>query len=82
MLLQEVDLLCPEVEALRERFNFVPRWRVDDVMVSYAPPGGSVGAHVDSYDVFLLQGLGERRWSIEGAPRAAADEQLQRGPEV
>jgi 50S ribosomal protein L16 3-hydroxylase len=47
-----------------ERFNFIPSWRVDDVMVSYAPDQGTVGPHSDQYDVFLLQGLGKRRWQI------------------
>jgi len=67
LLVQGVDLWEPEVAALRERFRFVPDWRLDDVMVSYAPPGGGVGPHVDQYDVFLLQGLGRRRWRIGGA---------------
>jgi 50S ribosomal protein L16 3-hydroxylase len=47
-----------------ERFDFIPHARVDDLMVSYAVPGGGVGPHVDSYDVFLLQGRGRRRWRI------------------
>lgn len=67
LLVQGVDLWEPEVAALRERFRFVPDWRLDDVMVSYAPAGGGVGAHIDQYDVFLLQGLGRRRWRIGGA---------------
>lgn len=67
LLVQEVDRLIPAAAALLERFRFVPDWRVDDVMVSYAPEGGSVGPHVDSYDVFLLQGAGRRRWQV-GAP--------------
>jgi 50S ribosomal protein L16 3-hydroxylase len=67
LLVQGVDLWEPAVAALRDRFRFVPDWRLDDVMVSYAPPGGGVGAHVDRYDVFLLQGLGRRRWRIGGA---------------
>lgn len=67
LLVQGVDLWEPAVAELRDRFRFVPDWRLDDVMVSYAPPGGGVGAHVDQYDVFLLQGLGRRRWRIGGA---------------
>lgn len=67
LLVQGLDLWEPAVAALRDRFRFVPDWRLDDVMVSYAPPGGGVGAHVDQYDVFLLQGLGRRRWRIGGA---------------
>lgn len=62
VLVQEVDRLIPEVADLLDAFAFVPKWRMDDVMVSYAPTGGNVGAHIDNYDVFLLQGLGERRW--------------------
>lgn len=71
LLVQDVDRWDPEVRALLRLVDFLPRWRIDDVMVSYAVPGGSVGAHVDQYDVFLLQGLGQRRWQIdarEGAP--------------
>src|SRR6185437_11852169 len=49
---------------------FLPSWRIDDVMVSYAEPGGGVGAHVDQYDVFLLQGLGQRHWAISDDPLA------------
>lgn len=64
LLVRHVDKLLPEVAALLEPFDFLPRWRIDDVMVSYAAPGGSVGPHVDQYDVFLLQGRGRRRWQI------------------
>lgn len=65
LLVQDVDKLVNDVAALRDAFRFVPQWRVDDVMVSYAVDGGSVGAHVDRYDVFLLQGAGRRRWLID-----------------
>ena len=68
LLVQEVDRFVPGVRALLDLFDFIPRWRVDDVMVSYAPPEGGVGAHIDHYDVFLLQGLGRRRWRIGNAP--------------
>ncbi len=68
LLVQGVDRLIPEVEALLDNFRFLPSWRIDDVMVSYAPAHGGVGAHIDSYDVFLLQGLGRRRWRIGAAP--------------
>jgi 50S ribosomal protein L16 3-hydroxylase len=70
LLVQDVDKWDADVAALLPRFSFLPRWRIDDVMVSYAVDGGSVGAHVDNYDVFLLQGLGRRRWSISTDPRA------------
>ncbi|MGM0982387.1 MAG: JmjC domain-containing protein [Pseudomonadota bacterium] len=66
LLIQAVDHYVPEVAELLEAFDFLPRWRLDDIMVSYAPPGGSVGPHVDQYDVFLLQGSGQRRWQLGG----------------
>lgn len=64
LLVQAVDHYSEEVAALRHLVDFLPRWRVDDVMVSYAVDGGSVGPHYDNYDVFLLQGEGVRRWRI------------------
>src|SRR5690606_2927331 len=64
LLVQDVDKWDADVAALLGHFDFLPSWRVDDVMVSYAEDGGSVGAHVDQYDVFLIQGLGRRRWQI------------------
>ena len=66
LLVQAVDQHVPQVAALLEPFRFIPDWRIDDVMVSYAADGGGVGAHFDQYDVFLLQGLGQRRWQIGG----------------
>lgn len=64
LLVQAVDHYIPAVAALRKLVDFLPQWRVDDVMVSYATDGGSVGPHYDNYDVFLLQGEGERRWQL------------------
>jgi 50S ribosomal protein L16 3-hydroxylase len=64
LLVQSVDHHLASVAALLEPFRFVPNWRIDDVMVSYAVDGGGVGAHFDHYDVFLLQGLGRRRWEL------------------
>ncbi|MEO0422738.1 MAG: cupin domain-containing protein [Pseudomonadota bacterium] len=64
LLVQGLDLWVPEVAALLDRFDFIPRWRLDDVMASLAAPGGSVGPHFDQYDVFLLQVVGERRWQV------------------
>jgi len=55
LLVQGVDLWVPEVQELLQRFDFLPPWRLDDIMVSFACPGGSVGPHFDQYDVFLLQ---------------------------
>ena len=64
LLIQSCNLHIEAFAQLLERFHFIPNWRVDDVMVSYAAPGGSVGPHTDNYDVFLLQAQGVRRWSI------------------
>lgn len=64
LLVQEVNHWLPEGEALLQQFDFIPHARLDDLMVSYAAPGGGVGPHFDSYDVFLLQGYGERCWEI------------------
>jgi 50S ribosomal protein L16 3-hydroxylase len=64
LLVQGVDLQDDGVHALMQQFRFVPDARLDDVMISYASDGGGVGPHVDSYDVFLLQAHGQRRWRI------------------
>lgn len=64
LLVQELNHHLPEAAALLQRFDFIPYARLDDLMVSYAPEGGGVGPHFDSYDVFLLQGQGKRRWRI------------------
>lgn len=69
VLVQEVDKHVPAVADLFDQFQFLPNWRKDDVMVSFATHDAGVGAHTDSYDVFLLQGSGRRRWEI-GAPAA------------
>jgi 50S ribosomal protein L16 3-hydroxylase len=77
LLVQDVDKWDADVAALLPAFSFLPRWRIDDVMVSFAAPGGSVGAHVDQYDVFLLQGQGRRRWQVD-----ASESMGQRAPPV
>lgn len=64
LLVQSVDQFVPEVAELLEHFRFLPSWRIDDIMVSFAAPGGGVGPHYDNYDVFLLQAHGQRRWKI------------------
>jgi len=64
MLVQGVDLHDDGVHQLMQQFRFVPDARLDDVMISYATNGGGVGPHFDSYDVFLLQAQGQRRWRI------------------
>ncbi|WP_045859965.1 cupin domain-containing protein [Teredinibacter purpureus] len=64
LLIQHADLLDPELNQLLEAFRFIPNWRLDDIMLSYAADGGSVGPHFDYYDVFLLQAQGTRRWRL------------------
>jgi 50S ribosomal protein L16 3-hydroxylase len=73
LLVQECNKHVPELALLLEQFSFISNWRIDDVMVSYAAPQGSVGPHVDQYDVFLLQGLGQRRWQINTNKAAHLD---------
>jgi 50S ribosomal protein L16 3-hydroxylase len=64
VLVQGLNMLLPQADEMMRRFSFVPYARLDDLMVSYATDGGGVGPHFDSYDVFLLQGMGKRRWRI------------------
>ncbi|HQZ18494.1 MAG TPA: cupin domain-containing protein [Vicinamibacteria bacterium] len=65
LLVESMDRHSREVAALASAFSFIPRWRMDDVMVSLAPLHGTVDAHIDSYDVFLIQGQGRRRWEVD-----------------
>ncbi|MBT8129901.1 MAG: cupin domain-containing protein [Gammaproteobacteria bacterium] len=64
LLVTDVEKHVPEARALIDHFRFIPDWRIDDLMVSFAPKGGSVGPHTDAYDVFLIQTHGQRRWMI------------------
>lgn len=64
LLVQGVDRLVPEVAALLNHFDFIPQWRLDDVMISFAAQQGSVGPHYDNYDVFLYQAQGRREWLL------------------
>jgi 50S ribosomal protein L16 3-hydroxylase len=64
LLVQDVEKHYPPLQKFMREFSFLPRWRIDDLMVSVAGPGGSVGPHLDQYDVFLLQVQGSRRWQI------------------
>lgn len=64
LLVQAVDHYSFDLAELWKKFPFIPQWRRDDIMVSYAPKGGSVGQHFDFYDVFLVQGYGHRRWQL------------------
>jgi 50S ribosomal protein L16 3-hydroxylase len=73
LLVQGVNLLAPAADRLLRAFRFLPYARLDDVMASYAADGGGVGPHFDSYDVFLLQGRGRRRWRISRQRDLALD---------
>ena len=64
LLVQDVEKHYAPLQTLMQQFSFIPQWRLDDLMISYAATGGSVGPHVDQYDVFLLQAEGKRRWQI------------------
>ncbi len=64
LLVQDADKHVPELADFLMQFHFIPTWRIDDLMISFAANGGSVGPHADFYDVFLLQVQGQRRWSI------------------
>ncbi|WP_111496474.1 cupin domain-containing protein [Marinobacter bohaiensis] len=66
LLVQGLDHWVPELAPLLDRFRFIPNWRLDDIMASYAPQGGNVGPHYDQYDVFLLQAEGHREWQFGG----------------
>ncbi len=73
LLVQDADKWDADTAALLEHFSFIPDWRIDDVMISYAADGGGVGAHVDQYDVFLVQGSGQRHWAIDTRPDPPVD---------
>ena len=64
LLVQDVEKHYPPLQSLLRSFSFLPSWRIDDLMISVAAPGGSVGPHVDRYDVFLLQATGHKKWQI------------------
>lgn len=72
LLVQDMDKHYPPLQELLVAFDFLAGWRRDDVMISYAPEGGSVGPHTDSYDVFLLQAQGTRHWQISDRPTVNA----------
>lgn len=80
LLVQRVNEWLPRVDLLFEYFSFIANWRIDDIMVSYAAPGGTVGAHLDNYDVFLCQLHGRRTWQYSAHPSKA--ENLEPGQPV
>lgn len=68
LLVHDVEKHIPAMRALFKTVPFVPDWRIDDLMVSFAAPGGGVGPHLDNYDVFLCQGIGVRNWHFSDQP--------------
>ena len=80
LLVNDIETYFPELSEFIEPFRFIPDWRIDDLMISYAPDQGSVGPHVDDYDVFLIQLDGTRRWSIDENPDF--DHSAIEGPEL
>lgn len=86
LLVQAIDHYSFDIAELWKKFPFIPQWRRDDIMVSYAPKGGSVGKHFDFYDVFLVQGHGHRRWQLgqmcDESTEFVADQLLKLLPEM
>jgi len=80
LLVQAVDQWIEDVADIKTLFNFLPSWRIDDIMISFATQGGSVGPHYDYYDVFLIQGQGERSWKI--GDRCDSDARLVPGEDL
>jgi 50S ribosomal protein L16 3-hydroxylase len=64
LLVQSVDHFIPEADELMRAFDFIPHWRMDDLMVSFSNKDAGVGPHLDQYDVFIIQGKGSRRWQV------------------
>ena len=79
LVVNDMEKYLPELAWITDAFRFIPEWRLDDLMVSYAADQGSVGPHVDLYDVFLLQGEGRRRWQISSR-EVAEDNQVEGTP--
>ena len=77
LLVQDIEKHLPDFRRYLAEFFFIPDWRIDDLMVSCAAPGGSVGPHVDQYDVFLVQGAGTRHWLIGHPQDVEADAQAE-----
>lgn len=76
LLVQGVDSYLPEVKRLLETVNFIPKWRIDDVMVSFSMPGAGVGLHLDQYDVFIIQGKGKRHWQAGTVDKSQCQDQV------
>ena len=80
LLVNDIETYFPELQEYIQPFRFIPDWRIDDLMISFASDKGSVGAHVDDYDVFLIQLEGKRHWSIVEDPNF--DDSYLEGPEL
>ncbi len=74
LIVNDLEKYLPELSWITDRFRFIPEWRLDDLMISYAADQGSVGPHIDLYDVFILQGQGERCWKINTQPVAEGNQ--------
>jgi ribosomal protein L16 Arg81 hydroxylase len=74
LLVRGVDRVSPAVADLARQFTMLPRWQLDDVMVSFGVDKGTVGPHSDSFHVFLLQGEGHKRWSVDSGRRVQPDD--------
>ena len=79
LIVNDLEKYLPELSWIIDRFRFIPEWRLDDLMISYAADRGSVGPHIDLYDVFILQGQGERCWQINTQP-VSEDNQVKETP--
>jgi len=79
LVINDLEKLIPELAWIADLFDFIPNWRLDDLMTSYAADQGSVGPHFDLYDVFIIQGEGRRRWQISTA-EVASDNQVKDSP--
>jgi len=75
LLVQAVNNWSRDTQALLSAVDFLPQWRIDDIMVSFSTPNGGVGAHLDQYDVFIIQGEGKRRWQV-GTPDSSLEQLL------
>lgn len=73
LLVNDTDHHLPELKAILEPFRFIPDWRIDDLMISFAVEGGTVGPHMDDYDVFLIQAQGQKRWQVTTLPAELDD---------
>ena len=81
LLVQETDRRMPELVPIMNLFRFIPNWRLDDLQISLAAPGGSAGPHIDQYDVFLIQSHGRRLWQLE-SEASTGDRPVQPGLEL